>query len=203
MSQISSFTACSQRHKRIFVVGKCHEMSIYEQEGGPFLRRKQEEPIFAAMYSPWTMTICTANREDVKVATTRSNHARAGGWAPHAVLVRLVPSISVLTRLSPSRCFFVLARLCAAQVWDGLTGNLSRVYRGLAESDLTAVCLDARQRKLFVGDQQVNEQQNEEQRDHAVKESPCAACAHCHSVAVHLCCFLLFLFRAKSACTTT
>lgn len=39
-------------------------------------------------------------------------------------------------------------------MWDGLTGNLSRVYRGLAESDLTAVCLDARQRKLFVGDQQ-------------------------------------------------
>ena len=77
MSQISSFTACSQRHKRIFVVGKCHEMSIYEQEGGPFLRRKQEEPIFAAVYSPWTMTICTANREDVKVNT------KAGAISTH------------------------------------------------------------------------------------------------------------------------
>jgi hypothetical protein len=80
-------------------------MYIWEQEGGPFLKRKKEEPVFAALYSPFTMTMVTANREDIKV-------------------------------------------------WDGLTGNLSRVYRGLAESDLTAVCLDARQRKLFVGDQQ-------------------------------------------------
>jgi len=104
MAQISSFTACSQRHKRIFVVGKCHEIQVYEQEGGPFLRRPQEEPIFTAAYSPFTMTMLTANRQDVKV-------------------------------------------------WDGITGNLSRVYRGLADTDITAVCLDARQRKLFVADQ--------------------------------------------------
>jgi len=104
MSQISSFTACSQRHKRIFVVGKCHEIQIYEQEGGPFLRRPQEEPIFVSAYSPFTMTMLTANAQDVKV-------------------------------------------------WDGITGNLSRVYRGLADTDLTAVCLDSRQRKLFVADQ--------------------------------------------------
>lgn len=104
IANITGFTSCSQRHKRIFVVGKSHELHIYEQEGGPFLKRRREEPIFAALYSPFTMTMLTASREDVKV-------------------------------------------------WDGLTGGLSRVYRGLAESDLTAVCLDSRQRKLFVGDQ--------------------------------------------------
>ena len=103
MSSLTSFTACSQRHKRIVVVGKSHELCIYEQEGGPFLKRKSEEVIIAAIYSAFTMTILTANKEDVKI-------------------------------------------------WDALTGQLSRVYRGLAESDLTAVCLDSRQRKLFIGD---------------------------------------------------
>ena len=102
-TNLTGFTACSQRHKRIFLVGKSHELLIWEQEGGPFLKRKKEEPIFTALYSPFTMTLLTANREDLKI-------------------------------------------------WDGLTGNLSRVYRGLTDCDLSSVCLDGRQRKLFVGD---------------------------------------------------
>lgn len=132
MSQISSFTACSQRHKRIFVVGKCHEMSIYEQEGGPFLRRKQEEPIFAATYSPWTMTICTANREDVKVTRTCNTRTRAASratgkaeraWSASRQQTRrswsaLVSSVCVLTRL----CGFLISSFvivrCSGVGWS-------------------------------------------------------------------------------------
>jgi len=102
---LTSLTAANRRTGRIYAVGKCHELMIFEQEGGPFLKRRAESSLISALYSPFTMTLLTANKTHV-------------------------------------------------YVWDGLTGCLSRVYRGLAEAELSAVSLDARQRKLFVADQQ-------------------------------------------------
>lgn len=38
------------------------------------------------------------------------------------------------------------------KIWNALNGRLSRIYRGLSDSGITATCLDARQRKLIIGD---------------------------------------------------
>ena len=40
----------------------------------------------------------------------------------------------------------------SVKIWNALTGKVARVYRDLAASDITALCLDDRQRKFFVGD---------------------------------------------------
>jgi WD40 repeat protein len=37
------------------------------------------------------------------------------------------------------------------KIWDALTGSISRVYRNLTESEITALCIDDRGRKFFVG----------------------------------------------------
>lgn len=38
------------------------------------------------------------------------------------------------------------------KIWNALTGTLLRVYRDVAESDITSVCLDDRQRKFIAGE---------------------------------------------------
>jgi len=38
------------------------------------------------------------------------------------------------------------------KVWDARDGKLISVYRGLSNGELTAMRLDNRERKLFVGD---------------------------------------------------
>ena len=40
------------------------------------------------------------------------------------------------------------------KLWNGLNGRLSRVYRGLSDAPISALCFDKRERKLFVGDKQ-------------------------------------------------
>jgi hypothetical protein len=38
-------------------------------------------------------------------------------------------------------------------VWDATNGSLQSVFRDLSKTDITAICMDERNRKLFVGDQ--------------------------------------------------
>ena len=38
------------------------------------------------------------------------------------------------------------------KLWNALSGRLSRVYRGLSDAPISALCFDRRERKLFVGD---------------------------------------------------
>ena len=40
------------------------------------------------------------------------------------------------------------------KLWNALNGRLSRVYRGLSDAPISALCFDKRERKLFVGDKQ-------------------------------------------------
>jgi WD40 repeat protein len=38
------------------------------------------------------------------------------------------------------------------KIWDAITGNIRNIYRGIMTSDITAVCLDDRERKFIAGD---------------------------------------------------
>ena len=38
------------------------------------------------------------------------------------------------------------------KIWDAITGNIRNIYRDLMTSDITAVCLDDRERKFIAGD---------------------------------------------------
>ena len=50
-------------------------------------------------------------------------------------------------------CFITMHSDCL-KIWDAKTGKLASVYRGLTNPtyELTTMILDARERKLFVGD---------------------------------------------------
>jgi WD40 repeat protein len=47
---------------------------------------------------------------------------------------------------------FVTAHPKSVKVWDAETGKLMNVFRDLTTREITSICLDKRQRKLFVGD---------------------------------------------------
>jgi len=51
---------------------------------------------------------------------------------------------------------FVTAGRREIKIWNALNGQLSRVFRDLCDTEVTAVCLDHRDRKLIVGDHQVS-----------------------------------------------
>jgi WD40 repeat protein len=48
---------------------------------------------------------------------------------------------------------FVTAHPKCIKVWDATNGCLQSVYRDITSKDITSMCFDKRQRKLFVGDQ--------------------------------------------------
>ncbi|TMW63890.1 hypothetical protein Poli38472_014800 [Pythium oligandrum] len=53
---------------------------------------------------------------------------------------------------NPTSLSFITAAGKDVKIWDARLGKLLRVYRGLSPFDLTALCLDSRERKLIVGD---------------------------------------------------
>ncbi len=48
---------------------------------------------------------------------------------------------------------FITAHAKCIKVWDATNGSLQSVFRDLSKSDITCICMDERNRKLFVGDQ--------------------------------------------------
>ncbi|DBA00306.1 TPA: hypothetical protein N0F65_001501 [Lagenidium giganteum] len=53
---------------------------------------------------------------------------------------------------NPTSLSFITAAGKDVKIWDARLGKLIRVYRGLSQTDLTAMCLDFRERKFVVGD---------------------------------------------------
>ena len=47
---------------------------------------------------------------------------------------------------------FITAHPKCIKIWDATTGALQSVFRDLTHKEITAICLDSRKRKLFVGD---------------------------------------------------
>ena len=47
---------------------------------------------------------------------------------------------------------FITAHPKCIKIWDATTGALQSVFRDLTHKEITAICLDERKRKLFVGD---------------------------------------------------
>ena len=47
---------------------------------------------------------------------------------------------------------FITAHPTCVKIWDASNGCLQSVYRNISTADITSLCLDQRQRKLFVGD---------------------------------------------------
>ena len=48
---------------------------------------------------------------------------------------------------------FITAHPKCIKVWDATNGELQSVFRDLTTKEITCICLDERNRKLFVGDQ--------------------------------------------------
>ena len=48
---------------------------------------------------------------------------------------------------------FITAHPTCIKIWDATNGCLQNVFRDISHADITCICLDDRQRKLFVGDQ--------------------------------------------------
>jgi WD40 repeat protein len=48
---------------------------------------------------------------------------------------------------------FITAHAKCIKVWDASNGSLQSVFRDLTKSEITCICMDQRNRKLFVGDQ--------------------------------------------------
>lgn len=48
---------------------------------------------------------------------------------------------------------FITAHPKCIKIWDAETGCLKSVYKDISSRDITSMCMDERQRKLFVGDQ--------------------------------------------------
>lgn len=53
---------------------------------------------------------------------------------------------------NPTSMTFITASGSDVKIWDAKTGSILRVYRGLSSSDLTALCLDFRDRKFILAD---------------------------------------------------
>ena len=53
---------------------------------------------------------------------------------------------------NPTSMTFITAAGSDVKIWDAQTGSLIRVYRNLSNTDLTALCLDDRERKFITGD---------------------------------------------------
>ena len=47
---------------------------------------------------------------------------------------------------------FITAHPKCVKIWDASTGALKSVFRDLTSKEITTICMDSRQRKLFVGD---------------------------------------------------
>lgn len=61
----------------------------------------------------------------------------------------------VFAQFNPVSLTFITAAGRSVKIWDALTGRLQAEYHSLTEADsaITAVCLDERQRRFLVGDQ--------------------------------------------------
>lgn len=46
---------------------------------------------------------------------------------------------------------FITAAGRNVKIWDALTGSISKVFKNIVESEITALCIDDRCRKLFIG----------------------------------------------------
>jgi len=53
---------------------------------------------------------------------------------------------------NPTTYTFITVSNKLVKIWDASHGSVLRVYRNLCESDITAMCLDFRQRKFILGD---------------------------------------------------
>ena len=53
---------------------------------------------------------------------------------------------------NPTTFTFITVSNKQVKIWDATKGNVMRVYRNLCNSDITAMCLDFRQRKFILGD---------------------------------------------------
>jgi hypothetical protein len=47
---------------------------------------------------------------------------------------------------------FITAHPKCIKIWDASNGCLQSVFRDITTKDITSICLDKRNRKLFVGD---------------------------------------------------
>jgi len=53
---------------------------------------------------------------------------------------------------NPTSLTIITAAGRSVKIWNAISGNVQRYYRNLAPSEITALCLDDRQRKFIVGD---------------------------------------------------
>jgi len=69
----------------------------------------------------------------------------------------LTDEMPIVTALyNPTTFTFITVSNKFVKIWDATKGNVVRVYRNLCESDITAMCLDFRQRKFILGDHDGN-----------------------------------------------
>lgn len=47
---------------------------------------------------------------------------------------------------------FITGHPKSIKIWDAITGSLLSVFRDLTDRDITSICSDKRERKLFIGD---------------------------------------------------
>lgn len=48
---------------------------------------------------------------------------------------------------------FITAHAKCVKIWDATTGELNSVFRDITSKEITAICMDSRERKLFIGTQ--------------------------------------------------
>lgn len=121
--QLASF-APAPRHKRIVSGGRQLHVFDYERQKNPHLT--DDQPIQHALFNPLTMHVMTAGASTVKVC------------AQACFTASLLCHQDSLAPLS-------------TQVWDVLTGELKKVFRGVVEGDITALTLDGRNCKFLCG----------------------------------------------------
>jgi hypothetical protein len=59
---------------------------------------------------------------------------------------------SICILYNPVFYTFITAHPKCIKVWDASNGSLLNVFRGITKSEITSICMDQRNRKLFVGD---------------------------------------------------
>ena len=57
---------------------------------------------------------------------------------------------------NPTSSTFITCSVKFVKIWDAAKGTLERVYRNLSSTDITAMCLDFRERKFILGDHDGN-----------------------------------------------
>lgn len=106
-----------------------HQLTKFDYEKLENPELTDDHPVFAALYNPTSLSFITAAGKDVKIWDARTGK-----------LLRVYRCVLYL-RTTPAVGAFDAVVLLADYVLD----------RGLSSSDLTALCLDFRERKLVVG----------------------------------------------------